>query len=265
MSKTRGKQDKDTSTSTASVTMVEISSLLDEHRQALATDFKSSFNSLKLILDSLHTTVTDHVQWIGSLEENTTEVDHRLQLLNKLNNEMLKAKVADLEGCSRRQNIRIIGLPESTEGPRPSAFFSQLLVDILCTNVISSLPEIDQAHRSLTTKPAAGQRPQPVIIRFDCYQTKDLVICEGRRRRDLFHKEHKIRFYDDYRPHLLKQRAEYKNSMAELYKRRYKPALLNPAKLRITHRPTVRRNGSRPHRRLKSLSKTFIQTRKQIN
>ncbi|KAJ3581370.1 hypothetical protein NHX12_008525 [Muraenolepis orangiensis] len=40
----------------------------------------------------------------------------------------LKAKNIDLEGRSRRNNLRIIGLPESIEGPRPTAFYSEVLV-----------------------------------------------------------------------------------------------------------------------------------------
>ncbi|KAI4817409.1 hypothetical protein KUCAC02_010810 [Chaenocephalus aceratus] len=72
----------------------------------------------------------------------------------KGDNETLKTKVADLEGRSRRQNLRIIGQPESIEGPCPSAFFSQLLIDTLGTEILASPPELDRAHRSLAPKPA---------------------------------------------------------------------------------------------------------------
>ncbi|KAI4787850.1 hypothetical protein KUCAC02_036214, partial [Chaenocephalus aceratus] len=127
-------------------------------------------------------------QRIHSLEANANEVDQRLQQLEnacsalKGDNETLNTKVADLEGRSRRQNLRIIGLPESIEGPRPSAFFSQLLVDILGTEILASPPELDRAHRSLAPKPAPGGRPRPVILRFHRFQIKDLVIREARRQ-----------------------------------------------------------------------------------
>ncbi|KAJ8369401.1 hypothetical protein SKAU_G00094290 [Synaphobranchus kaupii] len=181
--------------------MADISLLLSDHRAALAADFKSSFDSLASKLDNMNSTVTDHGQRIGSLEVNATEVDHRLQQLESTcfalqgDNQSLKAKVADLEGRSRRQNIRIVGLPELIEGPRPSEFFSQLLVDVL---------------------------------------VKDLVIREARRRGDLVYKGQQIRFYDDYSPDVIKLRAENKTFMAELYKSGYRLALLFPAKLRIT-------------------------------
>lgn len=48
----------------------------------------------------------------------------------------LKAKTADLEARSRRNNICIIGLPESVEGQQPTAFFSDLLTRLLGEDVL---------------------------------------------------------------------------------------------------------------------------------
>ncbi|KAI4790022.1 hypothetical protein KUCAC02_034878 [Chaenocephalus aceratus] len=62
-------------------------------------------------------------------------------------------KVTDLESRSRRNNIRIVGLPESIEGPPPSTFFPKLLMEVLGKGVLDSSPECDRAHRSLTDKP----------------------------------------------------------------------------------------------------------------
>ena len=68
-------------------------------------------------------------------------------------NAKLKAKIIDLEGRSRRNNVCIIGLSENIEGSQPTAFFSQLLFDVLGTDFLTSPPELDRAHRSLTAKP----------------------------------------------------------------------------------------------------------------
>ncbi|KAF3848746.1 hypothetical protein F7725_015243 [Dissostichus mawsoni] len=188
MSKTKSKQDKDPSSSSASVTLAELSSLLAEQRKAISADFKSSFEALTTTLDGLNSTVAGHGERIGSLEDNSNEVDRRLQHLENAcstlqqDNVLLKTKLADLERRSRRQNIRIIGLPESLEGPRPTAFFSQLLVDVFGKEVLSSPPELDRAHRSLAPKPAAGDKPRPVIVRLHRFQVKDLLIREARRR-----------------------------------------------------------------------------------
>lgn len=63
---------------------------------------------------------------------------------------------------------------------------------------------------------------------------KDLVMREARKQGELEYRGHKLRFYEDYSADVLKQRAEYKEVMAELYKRGLRPSLLFPAKLRIT-------------------------------
>ncbi|KAL0149022.1 hypothetical protein M9458_055637 [Cirrhinus mrigala] len=218
MSKAKGKhteKDKDLSPK-ASATMADISSLLDEHRAALSADFKSSFESLASTLDSIHSTITDHGQRIDSLETNAISADEHLQHLEdacsalQKDSESLKLKVADLEGRSRHQNVQIIGLPELIESPRPTVFFSQLLVKIFGTEILASPPTLDKAHRSLVPKLSPGEKPW-----FHQFQVKDLIICEAHKCGSLL--------YKGYSPDLLKQRIEYRGPMAELYKRGYKP------------------------------------------
>lgn len=79
-----------------------------------------------------------------------------MHTLEEKHSAQLAAKVADLEGHSRRNNIRIIGLPESIKGPRPKTFFSDLLVDLLGNQVLQSPPELDCTHRALVAKPPLG-------------------------------------------------------------------------------------------------------------
>ncbi|KAI4827056.1 hypothetical protein KUCAC02_030483 [Chaenocephalus aceratus] len=81
----------------------------------------------------IHTTISDHGQRITSLESNADLVDGPLSTLEATCAELAASNAklrADLEARSRRKNIRIIGLPELIEGPRPTAFFSDLLPPI---------------------------------------------------------------------------------------------------------------------------------------
>ncbi len=64
------------------------------------------------------------------------------------------------------KNIRIVSLLESIEGPRPSSSFSQLLSDVFGEEIFPTPPEIDRAHRTLTAKPATGEKPRAIIIRL---------------------------------------------------------------------------------------------------
>ncbi|CAL8360660.1 unnamed protein product [Merluccius merluccius] len=63
---------------------------------------------------------------------------------------------------------------------------------------------------------------------------KDLVMREACKQGQLEYLGHKLRFYEDYSGDVLKQQAEYKDVMVELYKRGLRPSLLFLAKLCIT-------------------------------
>ncbi len=99
--------------------MAGIAKLLDEHRQALSAEFKSTISSLETKIDCLQTAVSDHSSKIASLEYNANVLDERMLALEMTytalsdSNAKLLAKVTYLESCSHRNNVRIIGLPES--------------------------------------------------------------------------------------------------------------------------------------------------------
>lgn len=220
--------------------MATIASLLEEHRKALSADFKTTISTLEAKLDHIQATVADHDQKIASFESNANLQDERMLTLEATcamlteSSAKMVAKVIDLESRSRRNNIRVIGLPESIEGPRPSTFFSELLAEVLGDSVLTSPPECDRAHRALTAKPKPGQRPRPVLIRLHKFQQKELIIREARARRGkLQYRGTPIAIYEDYPPEVMEQRYKYKEVMSELYKLGLKPALLFPAKLSI--------------------------------
>lgn len=149
-------------------------------------------------------------------------------------NSRLTAKVADLDGRTRRSNLHILGLPESTESGRPTQFFSELLIEVFGKDILPNPPEIDRAHRSLMTRPAEGERLHPVILCMHRYQIKDLLAREARKKRQMSYQGHNICVVEDYSPDVLQQQTKYKDVMAELYKQGLRPALLYPARLRIT-------------------------------
>lgn len=117
--------------------LTSIEGLLEKHRASIASDLKNSFAALESRLDKMQTTVSDHGQHIISLETSAESDDQRIHTLKvKLvaladSNNKLLAKTMDLESRIRRNNSRIIGLPESIEGPTPTMFFSKLLDEVL--------------------------------------------------------------------------------------------------------------------------------------
>lgn len=228
----------------ASGNLADITSLkmlLEEHRAELSSEFKSAFSSLEAKMDTLHTTVNDHEQRLLSLEANADASSLTVRTLESEYTTLadqhakLKAKVLDLEGRSRRNNIRIFGLPEMIEGPQPSTFFTELLMEVFSASLFTSPPELDRAHRALTAKPKPGERPRSVIIRFHKFQTKELVIREAHKLRGkLQYRGTPIFINEDYSPEVLEMRTEYRAVMKELYTLGMRPSLHYPSKLFIT-------------------------------
>lgn len=230
-----------------------IANLLEEHRAAISADFKAAFTSLEEKLTQTEATVADHGRRITSVESGSTALQERMLILEQQctaladSNAKLAAKAADLEGRSRRNNLRIIGLPESIEGPRPTAFFSDLLVEMFGRQILQSPPELDRAHRALTARPPPGAKPRAVIIRFHRYQTRELVVQEARKRRgNLQYQGKPIRIFEDYTPEVLEQRTKYREVMSSLYNLGLKPSLLFPARLMITLKDGSRKGFSSP-------------------
>lgn len=223
----------------ASLTADSIATLLDQHAKKLSAEFKSAFQVLESKLNTIQTTLENQEQRLTSLETAADDTAQRLTDLEgrctalQASNDHLRAKLCDLEGRSRRQNIRVLGLPESVEGPRPSEFFSSFLTEIFGDQVLPSPPEVDRAHRTLAPKPKDGERPRPVLIRLHRFQIKERLIREARKRGKLEYRGQQIRIYEDYPAEVIAQRAVYREVMTELYNRGLKPALLYPARLRI--------------------------------
>jgi len=220
--------------------MAALAKLLAEHKTALSAEFKSALTSLETKLDGVQAAISDHGQRLTSLEDNANQISDRFEEVEAKytaledNFAKLKAKTIDLESRSRRNNIRIAGVPESVEGTQPTTFLSKLLLEVFGDEVLSSPPEFDRAHIALTAKLPSG-KPRLVIARIHNYRVKERIVQEARKRRGKLHYQgNPVAIFEDYCPEIMEQRTAYQEVMSALYQRGFKPSLLYPAKLRIT-------------------------------
>ncbi|KAJ8386599.1 hypothetical protein AAFF_G00168310 [Aldrovandia affinis] len=244
------------------LTMEAISDLLDKklatHSQTITTELHRSFAVIETKLDTLQSTVSTNSLKITELESTINNHDQRLEALESTcsalasKNTQLAAQVLDLQSRSRRNTIRVLGLPEGVEGAQPVAFFGRMLEEMF-RDVLGGVPEIERAHRSLGPKPAPHQRPRPVLIRLLRFQEKDRIIREARAKRgQLRYGSHPVLIFEDYPPEIVEQRKKYSEVMATLYKLGCKPALHFPARL------TVRLNGVEGRKSLSSVQDANI-------
>ncbi|KAJ1115702.1 hypothetical protein NDU88_003924 [Pleurodeles waltl] len=113
--------------------------------------------------------------------------------------DVIRAKNEDLEAQSRQNNLRLIGLPESTDIGRMEDFVEEMLSDLF-PGQLSRLLVVERAHRSLGPQPPPGAPPRPVIIRLLNYQDRDTILQLARERRPVIYKNTELNFFPDYTP-----------------------------------------------------------------
>ncbi|KAL2083794.1 hypothetical protein ACEWY4_021567 [Coilia grayii] len=144
----------------------------------------------------------------------------------------LNAKCEDLEGHSRRTNIRLVGIPEGVEGPNLTEFVSGLLQDVL---KLDHKAIVDRAHRSLREKPKTGDPPRPFIIRIHYYQDRDRILRKAEELSPVVYQERRVWFFPDYTTAVAKKRAQFGEAKRLLRSiKEVKSRLVYPALLKIT-------------------------------
>ncbi|KAK7889688.1 hypothetical protein WMY93_009522 [Mugilogobius chulae] len=148
--------------------------------------------------------------------------------------EQLSEKCVDLEGRSKRQNIRIAGVKEGKEyGQRVSDFVAQLLKTTLA---LDDTPLLDRAHRALRVRPGDDEPPRHLIARVHYCHTLDEILRKSSVKKNVMFGEDRIVIFRDLPQAVVKRRAAFTPARNLL---RDKPGvrfgLLYPAKLRVTH------------------------------
>ncbi|XP_069776319.1 uncharacterized protein [Narcine bancroftii] len=89
-------------------------------------------------------------------------------------NKNLVKKIDYLENQSRRNNIKIIGLPEGMEGPDPRKFFTEWIPQVLGQEHFPEGIILEHAHRALRRRPISG--PRPVLVRCLNYYNREIIL-----------------------------------------------------------------------------------------
>lgn len=115
-------------------------------------------------------------------------------------------KLTDLESRSRRNNLRIFGVPEETEKGSVSQFVEELIQREV--NIENDC-QIQRAHRALAPKPKADQPPRAIVVNFLQYNTKEKVLKRAWEKKIITLGEQRIFFDHDYTSAVVQQRKSY--------------------------------------------------------
>ena len=108
-------------------------------------------------ISEMETALSTHSDSITSLEQEVAELRSKRTTVTEEHGTP-QAAVEDLISRAKRQNLRVIGLPEDIEGNNPRQFMADLFKEVAAEALLSSTPELDRAHRSLRPKPRQGKK-----------------------------------------------------------------------------------------------------------
>uniref|UniRef100_A0A8C4RGJ5 L1 transposable element RRM domain-containing protein n=1 Tax=Erpetoichthys calabaricus TaxID=27687 RepID=A0A8C4RGJ5_ERPCA len=137
-------------------------------------------------------------------------------------------RLAALEDGSRRNNIRIEGLPENRESPNPVKFAAELISKIIGEDFKSDT-EIAAAY---CIRGSNTFRLRTFIVCFEKLQSKLNVMSLLRQKRENF-ENNLIRIFPDFSPSTAAKRASFYNIKQHLRKANIRYSLLYPAKLKV--------------------------------
>uniref|UniRef100_A0A3P8S1B4 L1 transposable element RRM domain-containing protein n=1 Tax=Amphiprion percula TaxID=161767 RepID=A0A3P8S1B4_AMPPE len=193
-----------------------------------------------------------HDQTIQHMEVSLNDMETRLTTLESTclalakENDILKQKTEDLENRSRRNNIRIIGLPEKAEGQQPSSFTETLLKELFSAESFHTPLTVDRAHRITTSRKKQDETPRPFIVRIHRHQTKERIMKLAREAGSLFFRGSKIHIFHDYSSEVSRRRAAYFTVKSQLRNVGFQYRMLFPATLQIFDKQGDKRSFSSP-------------------
>lgn len=216
----------------------EICQKIDSLSSDLRPEITTVRSDVKGWLEPLQQMVEANTSTIKELERSSSDHSDRFTELGNLITSLsehvthLDSKCEDLEGRSRRNNIRLVGLAEGCEGSRPTEYVAQLLQEILH---LQDKPLLDRAHRTLREKPKKGEPPRPFVIRVHFFHVRTEILQRAADLSPLYYSGKRLSIFADYTTAVAKKRASFRDVKRILHScPGVKFGLLFPAVLRIT-------------------------------
>lgn len=200
---------------------------------ALRAENTAAISSLEKQIASQNEKLEDIADSANATSNTVANLEGKVKLLTS-QVEQLTEKCTDLEGRSKRMNIRIAGVKEGKEnGQRVSDFVALLLKTTLD---LDDIPLLDRAHRALRTRAGDDGPPRHFITRVHYSHILDEILRKVSAKRNLTFEGDRIQIFRDLPQAVVKRRAAFTPARNLL---RDKPGvkfgLLYPAKLRVTH------------------------------
>ncbi|KAJ7985105.1 hypothetical protein DPEC_G00348620 [Dallia pectoralis] len=222
----------------ASVAASVRASIADTVRTAVTdaiVPLSSSIDALRATVEAQGGRLKDVESGLSEYSDLLVRLEDTISHLVK-DNSRLRDKLDDLEFRSRRNNVRILNVPEKMELDGALTFVSSLLLEVLGpSGVLSSAPKLDRAHRlgRLPDDPT-NAKPRPLICCLHDFQDRERILrrCD---KAQLFFRGGKIFIFPDMISSVSEKRATFLGIKRQLYDRKVRFSLRHPARLHVEH------------------------------
>lgn len=200
--------------------------------QTLKSELSVSISSIQSDVSALKNTVSEMETSLSTCTDDVATLQAKVELLSA-DLVRVENKCEDLEARSRRNNIRIVGIPEDSADSSTAAAISTLLKEALH---LEKEPLLDRAHRTSQPKPRPGERPRAVIARLHYHVDCVDILRRARAQQRTKIGDMVISVFPDHTARTARARAAFsdiRRQLREIPGIRF--GLLYPARLRVTH------------------------------
>lgn len=175
---------------------------------------------------------------VSSIEDELPPLAQEMHITSNKADESA-ARIEDMENRLRRSNIRIVGMPEKSEGKHPAEFIEAWLADTFGKNNLTPFFSVERAHRVPSRPPPPGGNHRPFILKLLHYKDRDIILRLARQKTDMDIQGSKVSIYPDFSAAVQKQRAKFTEVKKRMRAIPLVYSMLYPAKLRVVADGTV--------------------------
>ncbi|XP_040190604.1 uncharacterized protein LOC120922368 [Rana temporaria] len=145
----------------------------------------------------------------------------------------MRAKIADLEDRSRRENIKLRGVPESIAQADLQKYAGDMIM-VLLPDISPIERMIDRIHRIPKPKHLDASVPRDVLMKINFFPTKEKLLTRARSQPELPAPYKEVHMYADLSKYTLNMRRQLKTVTKALNNHKIPYKWRHPATLLIT-------------------------------
>lgn len=225
--------ESDTTTAPTNNEILKAIQSLKEDFGKKFTDMLEAVNDLKGDLASQSGRIREAEERVSQTEDDVAALQGKIKQLEQTV-ETLKDKVQDQEDRNRRSNLRLVGLPEKTEGSDLCSFLEDWLPKAL-GDTFTAVPVIERAHRIGQVNPNQSLRCRTVIVKFLNYKDREKTLRAATRMKEVKYGNQRVSFFPDLSAETRQRQRLFDGVKIQLRAMNIRYGMLYPAHLIITH------------------------------